>query len=406
MGKISKEVLGYISKVEADYKNESAYYNFGLTRFGPFLYGYTKWLHDSISKSGCKKVFFFSRDGYMMKKAFDRINGDDSIATEYVYFSRKSIRGALIHYTNNYEESLKYLSWQRYVSFGTILEYYGFSESERESISHQFKIKLDEYFPYESLKSNDELKNIYVSLNSQINKHSKDQDALLERYLSQIDMNGMCSIVDIGWHGTMQSNLEEYAKLKRLDLNVLGYYVGINPVKSVIGAVNGYIYNPNDLKMRKDMLCFFGICEKFFQSLEGSTTGYKLIKGVVVPDLTEYELAHDAESINCIKEWQDGALKFVDLACSGKFDVINVRDWALPLVRFGKQPTLADIRLFKKLYNVDGNREYYVAQKPLYKYKPGELKMVLSNSPWKTGFMKSVFIVPFPYFWIYRLLRK
>lgn len=39
-----------------------------------------------------------------------------------------------------------------------------------------------------------------------------------------------------------------------------------------------------------------------------------------------------------------------------------------------------------------------MSQKKLVQYKPRELMHALSNSVWKTGFLKSVFKIPFPYF--------
>ena len=42
----------------------------------------------SISDTFYKKVFFFSRDGYMMEKAFHFFNVKNDIQTQYVYFSR------------------------------------------------------------------------------------------------------------------------------------------------------------------------------------------------------------------------------------------------------------------------------------------------------------------------------
>ena len=78
----------------------------------------------------------------------------------------------------------------------------------------------------------------------------------------------------------------------------------------------------------------------------------------------------------------------------------------MPLVEFGKSPPLWGVKLFSFFYNVDGTKQHFVAQKPLWKYRPKELLHDLSNSVWKTGFMKSVLKVPFPYFKIYDILRK
>ena len=86
--------------------------------------------------------------------------------------------------------------------------------------------------------------------------------------------------------------------------------------------------------------------------------------------------------------------------------VTDPRDWATPLVEFGKSPPLWGVKLFSFFYNVDGTKQHFVAQKPLWKYRPKELLHDLSNSVWKTGFMKSFLKVPFPYFKIYDILRK
>ena len=80
--------------------------------------------------------------------------------------------------------------------------------------------------------------------------------------------------------------------------------------------------------------------------------------------------------------------------------------YAMPLIKCGKNPSLKNVKLFSFFYNTDGIKEYYVSQKGLFQYKPKELLHELSNSVWKTGFMKSVFKIPFPYYWVYCLLKK
>lgn len=180
---------------------QEKYYEFGRAYFGPFLLGFTRWLYNEIKKQEIQKVFFFARDGWMMEQAFHLIVRSN-IEEAYVYFSRKSIRQALLHRCKSYEESLKYVSAEKYISFGGLLEYYGFDENER-----------------------------------------------------------------------------------------------------------------------------IGIAEKY-------------------------------------------------------------------------------VRLFSPFYNTDGTREYYVCQQPIYKYSRQEFMHALNNSPWKNGFLKSAFKIPFPYYWIYRMLKK
>ena len=81
--------MNKINKLE-----QEKYYEFGREYFGPFLLGFTRWLHSEIKKQEIQKVFFFARDGWMMERAF-RLIVKSNIEEGYVYFSRKSIRQAL-----------------------------------------------------------------------------------------------------------------------------------------------------------------------------------------------------------------------------------------------------------------------------------------------------------------------
>ena len=105
-------------------------------------------------------------------------------------------------------------------------------------------------------------------------------------------------------------------------------------------------------------------------------------------------------------QWQKGAINFIKKIKNNNIDISNNIELAMPLIKFGKYPSLKDVELFSFFYNTDGIKEYYVSQKGLLEYKPKELLRALSNSVWKTGFMKSVFKIPFPYFYIYSWIRR
>lgn len=382
------------------------YFEFGLNKFGPLLYGYTKWLYKNIENKNYTKVFFFSRDGYMMDKAFSYFNKDKKIKTEYVYFSRKSIRQSLLHRCKSYEDSFKYLTWERFLSLGKILEYYGFSSLEIIGIAEKYNFDLNKDYDYKSLITNSDIKCIYENEKDNINKMSKNQEDLLKQYLRQIEMFGKCAIVDIGWHGSMQYYLDEFIKLNNLNVELDGYYLGINPLFPIKGECNGYLYEKNDLSLRKDVLASFGVLEKLFQSYEGSTHGYSKKEDIIIPILDVYEYKDNQNVVKAIEEWQKGALVFLKESKNKNAQLSNDKEWASELIKFGKSPSLADVKLFKFFYNTEGTRIYFISQKPLFKYKPKELIHSISNSPWKTGFMKSVFKIPFPYFTIYNICRK
>lgn len=385
----------------------SVYYTFGHDTFGPFLFGFTRWLKEHIDGKQYKKVFFFSRDGYLMKKAFDIVDANKNV-TEYVYFSRKSLRQALLWRTTSFEESLKYLAWERYISFGKLLEYLGFDEKERQCIAEENKLDLNRDMAYEEIKKDSEAKHIYSLYKEVIVEKSKEQSELLLRYLTQIDMHGHVAIIDIGWHGSMQYYLELFLAEHCINAEIDGYYVGIMPNIPLKSNTFGYVYDEKKPQKRKETLCSFGVFERLFQGFEGSTNGYKYTSNEKVgPDLAkyEYESKDDLPLVNRIKEWQQAALEYVT---ENKNNLSNLDHEKLiqPIIHFGKSPTLKDTNVFRGFYTYDGSKRYFICNKKLFEYTPKAFIHDLSNSQWKTGFLKSAFKIPFPYYKIYEVIRK
>ena len=345
-------------------KNNNQYYNFGYNKFGPFLYGFSRWLDKNLNKHAYDKVFFFARDGYMMIKATKLICPND-LGKEYVYFSRKSICQALLYDTNTLEDSLRYISKEKYISYGKLLEYFGFNYKEAKNICLLNEIDIDEELEFTNILNNKTVKKIYSLLKEKINKKSKNQANLLKQYLKQISFKGNIAIVDIGWYGSMQYYLEKFAKMHNIPVHITGYYVGIEQSDNVIGNCYGYVYSKKNLKRKKDLLCCFGLLERLFQSREGSTLGYRLEKNKVVPTLDNYEYKDNKELIQHIKDMQVGALNFVKVNLSNKLENMDLIN---PLINAGKSPTLSETKLFKDYYLMDGSKIFFIPQKVIYKY--------------------------------------
>ena len=184
-----------------------------------------------------------------------------------------------------------------------------------------------------------------------------------------------------------------------------GFYIGILPAVTLATGVHGYVYDTDNPKPYKKMLCFFGVSEKLLQGFEGSTAGYSHKDGAVVPKLMAYEYEGDEQVISAIESWHAGALEYVKKAKENGEEIPD-KQLTKSLMKFGMKPKMKDTKLFSFFYNIDGTKVYYTAQKPLLRYRVKELKRALADSPWKTGFMKSVFKLPLPYYWVYRVLKK
>lgn len=391
--------------------NEDApYIAFGRRYLGPFLYAYTTWLYDNLLADNIHKVFFIARDGYLMEKAF-RILADHNetdFDITYAYFSRKSLMQTMLWRCRSYSDVLAYNSayapFPKYVSIGTILRYWGFSEHEREEIVKEHNLNISEEYPSSQLQENGVMEKIYIRLKERINLKSIEQDRLLKQYLEQIGMTGNCAMVDIGWNGRGQHFIEEYSKSNDLYIDCNGYYLGITPAVKLTGQTRGFLYDSENDKRKNAVFAFVGGYEKIFQSAEGTTDGYREENGVIFPDLAPYVYADKEQITRHIREWQNAALAFVEEA----LDVNRPADpeMAMPLVHLGQYPRLKDVKMFSFLCNDDGKTDYFISQKSMLQYYPIEFIHALRNSVWKTGFMKSVFKLPFPYYFIYWLMRK
>lgn len=396
------EALGGIS-------DKTQYYQFGFSKFGAFLYGYTKWLISETKKRNIKKIVFFSRDGYMMKKAYDSMCTDTSVERNYGYFSRNSLRQALFWNCADYKDILKYMSPERLITARGILEYFGFKEAEIADIVSAYEINPDKGYILKELAEEEDIADLYKKLENRIKDKSRKQYELLKKYITRLGMQGDCGIVDIGWAGSMQYYLESFIKLSGMKINLHGFYVGVKTMYPMDGEVSGYLYDNDNTLLRKRVLCFLGVFEKLFQSCEGSSAGYIEKNGIVEPEKRVYEYRDDENCVVNIMELQKGAMDFINIMCSGKIDIPAESDftsWALPLIKTGQYPSGSDVKLFSFFYNEDGRKKYFTAQKKLRNYNAKEFMRDLSDSPWKTGFMKSAFKLPLPYYFIYRILKK
>lgn len=380
------------------------YFDFGQRRFGPFLYGFVRWLKKELVSGGFEKVFFFSRDGYMLQKAFDSIN-DTEIRSQYVYVSRSSLRKPLLHYCDGFENSLQYLSWERYISYGKLLNYYGFTECERDKYAIEHDCNLETVIPFDDVKKNLFATQLYKENQSIINNRSAEQDKILLEYTEVIGMRGKFAIVDIGWRGNMQYYLDLFMEKHGIAADYEGFYIGMIPNVPLVTTTHGYVFSERKPKKFKSMMSFCGVSEKLLQGFEGSTSGYSRADNDIVPVLLPYEYESDKDVKKAIIALQNGALSFVRKANAKDLQATDEQLTA-PLIQFGTKPTADDVKMFARFFNTDGTKVYYTAQKPLYRYRPKEFIHALGESPWKTGFLKSAFKLPLPYFTMYKMLRK
>ena len=97
------------AKLQNGLKKYTQYYEFGYTYAGFLALGYCNFIHKFAKEHGIEKVLFLSRDGYILKRVYDRLFPNEK--TEYAYWSRSAaIKASAGRFRN--ELLLRYIKYK------------------------------------------------------------------------------------------------------------------------------------------------------------------------------------------------------------------------------------------------------------------------------------------------------
>lgn len=394
----------------------SDYYRFGYEKFGMFLWGYSKWLYDSSKQENIEDIYFFSRDGLIMKDAFDILYSD--VNTHYLEVSRRSLRVPILWMNYELSHVLDMISPSKLVSLRSIFDGVGLNIEDYKNLIGKYGFNLETTFDRTSIMKNNDLKRMYLQLSEDIEKNSKKEYENLFRYLKQENVSGKIAIVDIGWSGGMQRYLIETLNKLKIESEIKGYYVGVadyyvRNVKVVPSLdLNGYLFDFSRDKNAVDLRsAFVGLFESFFLEQDGSVEKYECINDRMIAKRLPYEYVVDGkytkEYYN-VKEIQQGALDFI--AKFGRKDIsLDSKSLFQGIYRTGVNPSKMDLTLFAKFRFFDEGETSLLAMPNSYSYyirNLSKLKIDFLKSRWKIGFMKNFLKMELPYEKMYKLMVK
>lgn len=313
---------------------ESELENFGYKYFGPFMFGFSKF----INKNSIGDVLFLSRDGYFMKKVYNSLYENNE--SKYFYCSRKSLLLPSLWIDPTFYSLRDRFKWFGKVSWKEFL-YRLNLKIELPNIDQNKVYSEDEFF----CGSNEQIYNKY--LKDEIIKYSKEQYDLIEEYLNSVSNTKNVTIVDIGWFGTMQKNLASVFEEKEFN----GLYVGCY---SKLQNTSGYIF---DIKKNKNDYGYkisAPLYEMLFYTPHGSVLSYyKDINNDIKPkleDLTDNYISN----LKNIEKFQNKCLEF-NKDISYFVDIIdNIDNIAMEFVDYYDNPSKEFIKEINKIYISDG----------------------------------------------------
>lgn len=392
------------------------YYRFGYEKFGMFLWGYSRWLHDSVVSSGIKKVYFFSRDGLIMKKAFDSLYSD--IDTHYIEVSRRALRVPILWMNYEFEHVLNMLSPSKLIPLSTIFDGVGLNIEEYKDLVSEYGFETTSCFDRSKILKNKHLIDMYKQLAPDIESVSKHEYNLLVKYIKQNALNGKFAIVDIGWSGGMQRYLCETLDKLGIEHEIEGYYIGVADYFKRNTAVvpgldiNGYLFDfSHDEDATDSRAPFVGLFETLFLEQAGSVNNYVEENGVVKGNRLPYEYIENGEptyELKCVQKIQEGAIDFVRRFCNRdiKLDAFILFKG---IEETGLRPTKQDLDMFANFRFFDEGETQCLAKPKSIFYYAGhvnELKNDFLLSRWKIGFMKRLFKMKLPYKSMYDYLKS
>lgn len=400
----------------------SCYEQFGYAVFGPFLWGFVHWLEREAQKQKLDKLFFLSRDGFIMKKAFEICNSHSEIDCRYLEVSRRSLRVPLLWENLDYQTLLDMVTPSRRVSLLSFFDGLGLDIGAYEDRIRELGLNRDSAFDRSTIAKEELLQKLFEELKADAAANAREEYRLLKAYLEQEQLGGRFGLVDIGWSGSMQRYILTMLRHMKIEAEISGFYVGVADYylrnEQYVGALDlsGYLFDFKQKKEEKDYRNpFVGLFEMLFLENSGSVIGYEEKNGRIAAVRGAYEYfsnGRKSEEQMWIEAVQEGALKFCsDIEASGLFLSNQFSAWDLfqPIYQAGTRPNRRMLRMFSSFrFEDEGEVRKLADPRPLFFYllSPAGLKNDFLASRWKTGFMKKLFQINLPYDRMYYALRR
>ena len=388
-------------------QDSSFYTKLGVEKFGPLLFGFCCWLNRRLDELNIQRVYFLSRDAYIIKEAFENIFPDTKKELRYFYVSRKSVRVPLLCKYNKFSDLSKHINNSKYMTFRIFVNRLGL---KIEDIQCDLNIDIDKEYTWNAFFENKQIEENYARIKEKVIKNAHIEMEHIRKYFIQEQLQGTAALVDIGWDGTIQKALNEMIEMLSLDCRLYGFYMGVN--NQIESDSFGYIYDYHDDRHcteREALVASYGLFESLFLANHGSVRKYECKDNRIVPVLEPYEFitsdGRELQELHIIKEIQKAALDFIKGYCNCKYiccGFYNHVYYFEPLKSTLINPTGNEVEKLKKIpfhdtINVSLVEDVQNLKDFLHAFK---------NSVWKIGFLKNSIKMKLPYFSIYKLAKK
>lgn len=382
------------------------YYETGFKCLGPALLGFCQWLHSEFTKERFDTIWFFARDGKIVKDVYDRLYSSE---TFYFFGSRRSLTVPRLVNAKNFIDIYSIVPYiKRIEPFHDLLYKIGIEDN---TLCQQLVVKYGDSISRDELLG-DKGNEIFGLIKDKMYENADTERKTAMKYIESNVSGKKIAVVDVGWYGTMQESISNLITnfLGKDKYEVKGYYFGLLTKKNShvkIGNAKGYVYTGEEKEPYDSSFVFGfnGLIETFFSANHGSTKKYRNSNGVMEPVLERFE----SENIQIITDVHEGALDFISNVKSliGSFEY-NVKYAYKNLERLLTKPRYSEVIKFSEIVFYDAYYQRLVQCKGMVYYiiHPKQLLKDFMNSNWKIGFLKQLFKIPLNFGNMYKLLQR
>ena len=397
----------YVDSWKQIHRYQCLFEKIGFEVLGPILYGYSVWLHEQVEITGADTLIFLSREGKILKRAYEAIFDRSNAETEYINVSRLSLSKATILET--------VFSWKEFQDkYATLLR--GLTKLEElmdlldiEASDEKYKsFGLDKRLSLEEIYDKERIFGLIK--NCGVDSLKKQHHLATEYLKSKGIGKGKTIISDIGWSGTMQILLEDLFPNERFN----GCYIAVGDIYRSKRYQEldrkGFWFDSDDHK-RWQMIRFTeSAIESLFLNNEGTTTGYKKREGQFAgeaEDSTDVEPIKRVEKkdFEAIEIAHDAAIQFINHIGSklniSMSQVVNKDVWFIPYMNFALCPNRETLDFYHNMSFIDASKEYgFLPEHNLiyYLFHPKKMLAELNLNNGKVIWLYGLLRLPLPYF--------
>jgi HAD superfamily hydrolase (TIGR01549 family) len=371
------------------------WYRIGYQIGGPLMYGYIRFLIEKVRGRGIKKVYFLSRDGFILKQVYEQFsrNVPDCPEADYLYASRRALNFASI--TELDQKTEDWLAQGIHLTVGDFLRRINLDPANHHETIIGERFTGPDHLVVEG-QDYTNLRSLYRCILPAILEAAERER---EIYLDYLRGKGVLDadpfvMVDVGWMTSIQHSFAKMLHPVAPKLEIEGYYLGTYPealqrassLSTHVHYLMEYGQPAQALDTIRHCVCllefFFAAPERTFLNMRRDS------EGGFTPELASF---HENESdLAKLEHIHQGVLEYTQsmLAVTGNAPIeIRPQEVLNLLHRFLAEPTEEEARQLGEIHYADGYGSYF--HHTQMARPSGWKRLGLSKRKWKKEFKLS-----------------